>query len=176
MSAIGAIILDVAAGLGVPYIKKILTDLTGAGPIAGEVIDAIAKEAGVTPAEIPTIAKEAPGTLESAIVKAEPAAAELWISYVESQRLMGETIALDYEKEPWWAWAWRPLWMWLLGFLWGYVFVAQPILKAALLKDLQTVDVTLLMTVTGIFVTFYMGGHTAKDWFTKWRETRGGLG
>lgn len=171
MSVIGAIILDVAAGLGVPYIKKVLTDLTGGGSIAGEVIDAIAKEAGVDPEAIPALPKD---QLEEAILKAEPQAAELWISYIESQRLMGDTIELDYAKEPWWAWAWRPLWMWLLGFLWLYVLVAQPVVKALLLPDLEAVDVALLMTVTGVFVTFYMGGHTAKDWISKWRETKGG--
>ena len=78
MSAIAAVILDAAAGLAVPFIKKILADKLGdGGKLAGEVIDTVAGKLGVPPSDIPTVAESDPTAVQEAIIAAEPVAADL---------------------------------------------------------------------------------------------------
>lgn len=172
MSAIGAIILEAAGGLAVPIIKKILGERLGGagGELAGNVIDIIAEKAGVPADEIPQVPQK---ELEGAIVAAEPEAVELLSEHVESQRLMNETLKAELDKGgPTWTWAWRPGWMWLLGFVWLYALILRPLANAALAVSIEAVDLTILMTLTGVFTGLYMGGHTAKDIVAKWRGGR----
>lgn len=160
MSFIATAILDAAAELAVPRIKTMLQDKFGAGgKVAGKVIDKVAEKAGVTPEALPKIGTD---KLQTAVIEAEKDSVDLWELYVQSQSLMNDTIALDYQKEQWWAWGWRPAWMWLLGFLWVYQMTLQPIIRAALLPDLEMRDSADLLAVSGIFMALYMGGHTAK--------------
>lgn len=160
MNPVIPIILGAARELAVPKIKQVLEDRLGDhGKLAGLVVEKIAEKAGVPLENIPKLGTDA---LQGAILDAEPETAELLDRHLRGQVIMGETIALDYQKEQWWAWGWRPAWMWMLGFLWLYQLILFPILKAAVLPALPAIDTTDLLGVTGIFITFYMGGHTAK--------------
>lgn len=155
---IASAVLQAIGGLAVPYLKRVL--LGENQGLAGQVIDQLASAAGIPVADLPAVAKSDPGIIEQAAMAVEPDAASAWI---ESQRLTNESVAMDYAKEPWWAWAWRPFWMWLLAALWVHALVLQPYARVLLGQDLQPVDAGLLMTLTGVFVAFYMGGHTAKS-------------
>jgi hypothetical protein len=160
MSFIAGTILDAAAELAVPRIKTMLQEKFGTGgKVAGKVIDKVAEKAGVSPEAIPKLGTD---KLQQAIIETESDSVELWELYIQSQSLMNDTIALDYKKEQWWAWGWRPAWMWLLGFLWAYQLMLQPIIRASLLPDLEMLDSADLLAVSGIFMALYMGGHTAK--------------
>jgi hypothetical protein len=169
MNAIVSILLTAAGDLAVPIIKRVLSEKIGgaSGEIAGKVIDAIAGKAGVAPEELPKLPSD---RLQDAIIAAEPEAAEIFVQHVESQRLMNETLKAELDKSgPTWTWAWRPGWMWLLAFVWLYALILRPLTNAALSASIEAVDLTILMTLTGVFTGLYMGGHTALRGFDKWR-------
>ncbi len=160
MSAIAAIILGAAAKVGAPIIKSIFEKHVGgvAGTLAGTVIDVIAEKAGVAPDELPTIPA---GKIEAAVAEAEAEAPEtiaLW-----SQGLAGQFALLQAEQaEGFWPSAWRWGWMYLLAFLWVCAFLFFPIAKAFGLR-LDPIDTSTLITLTGWFISLYMGGHTIKE-------------
>lgn len=163
MSAIASILLGAASELAVPVIRKILGDRLGGagGELAGKVIDIIADKAGVAPDRLPDVPT---GELQDAIVAAEPKAADILMQHVESQRLMNEALKAEFDKGgPFWTWAWRPGWMWLLAFVWLYALILRPLANAAFGAAIEAVDLTILMTLTGVFTSLYMGGHTAKS-------------
>jgi len=169
MGGLAAIILGAASELAVPIIKKILGDKLGGagGELAGKVIDVIAEKAGVSPDKLPDVPA---GDLREAIEAAEPEAADILMQHVESQRLMNETLKAEMDKGgPAWTWAWRPGWMWLLAFVWLYALVLRPLTNPALGASIEAVDLTILMTLTGVFTGLYMGGHTAKDIVSRMR-------
>jgi hypothetical protein len=73
------------------------------------------------------------------------------------------------KSESWWTWAWRPAWMWFLGFLFLFRLVLVPITDTALGSDIAaSVDLSTMMTLTAWFMGLYMGGHTLKDLAVKW--------
>lgn len=163
MRALASILLGAASDLTVPVIKKILGDkIGGAGSeIAGKVIDIIAAKAGARPDRLSEV--PAPD-LQEAIVAAEPEAADILMQHVESQRLMNEALKAEFDKGgPIWTWGWRPGWMWLLAFVWLYALILRPLANAAFGAAIEAVDLTILMTLTGVFTGLYMGGHTAKS-------------
>lgn len=163
MSTLASILLAAAGDLAVPVIRKILGDRLGGtgGELAGKVIDIIAEKAGVAPDRLPEMPA---GELQDAIVAAEPEAADILMHHVESQRLMNETLKAELDKGgPLWTWGWRPGWMWLLAFVWLYALILRPLANAAFGAAIEAVDLTILMTLTGVFTGLYMGGHTAKS-------------
>jgi hypothetical protein len=168
MSAIAAVILDAAAGLAVPFIKKILADRFGTGgALAGEVIDTVAGKLGVPAEDIPGAPEP---ELREAIVAAEPVAADLILAYVESQRLSNELQLAEMAKEQTWTWAWRPAWMYLIGFFWLWLIVAVPLANAITGASIDIVDAGTLMTLTAAYLGLYLGGHTIKDVASKWSQ------
>ena len=171
MSAIAAVILDAAAGLAVPFIKKILADKLGdGGKLAGEVIDTVAGKLGVPADDIPTVAESDPTAVQEAIIAAEPVAADLVLAYVESQRLSNELQLAEMTKEQTWTWAWRPAWMYLIGFFWLWLIVAVPLANAITGASIDIVDAGTLMTLTAAYLGLYLGGHTIKDVAAKWSQ------
>jgi len=121
----------------------------------------IAEKAGVAPDRLPDVPA---GELQDAIVAAEPNAADILMQHAESQRLMNEALKAELDKGgPTWTWAWRPGWMWLLAFVWLYALILRPLANAAFGTAIEAVDLTILMTLTGVFTGLYMGGHTAKN-------------
>ena len=169
MSALASILLSAAGELAVPIIKKILGDKLGGagGEIAGKVIDVIAEKAGVSPEALPDLPTD---DLQEAIVAAEPAAADILMHHVESQRLMDETLKAELDKGgPTWTWAWRPGWMWLLAFVWLYALILRPLTNAAFGASIEAIDLGILMTLTGVFTGLYMGGHSVLRGIETWR-------
>lgn len=163
MSTLASILLTAAGDLAVPVIRTILGDKLGGagGELAGKVINIIADKAGVAPDRLPEVPT---GELQQAVVAAEPAAADILMQHVKSQRLMNETLKAELDKGgPTWTWAWRPGWMWLLAFVWLYALILRPLANAAFGAAIEAVDLTILMTLTGVFTGLYMGGHTAKS-------------
>ena len=106
--------------------------------------------------------------VEAAVAAAEAEAPDLVIAWAKQQELSNQLQLAEMAKEPFWAWAWRPAWMWLLAFIWSYALIARPLLNAILGASIESVDLTVLMTLTGFFMSLYMGGHTVKSWL----ETR----
>lgn len=166
MEALIPILISVAAKVGAPLLKSVLTKHVGplAGSVAGDVIDAVAKNAGVTVDALPSVAAD---DLTKAVQATEAETPEILAQWVESQKLANELQVAEMAKEPLWAWGWRPAWMWFLGFLWAWLVVMVPLANAITGARITTVDAQTLFTLTGAYLALYMGGHTVKSVFSK---------
>ena len=166
------VLTALALQIGVPLIGQILTRRIGAGnaQLATDVIAAVSRRLGVTPAEAETMAAEDPPRVIDAMRETERAMPEmiaLHASTLEAQMALQQAEM----KGPWWGWAWRPLTMWLLAFLWLWELVILHVANAIWRIALPQVDLSLLFSLTAVYMALYMGGHTVKDWV---RVTRGG--
>lgn len=170
---IGSIVLStvgsIAAKVGAPLIKGLVEKHAGpiAGSVTGAVLEAIASKLGVPADEIPNAS---PAAIERAVVEVEAESADVIAAWSEQQRLANELMTAEMTTEPVWTWAWRPAWMWLLAFLWTYGLVIRPLVNAALGSSIEVLDLGTLMTLTGVYVGLYMGGHTVKDVAQKLRS------
>jgi len=165
MSVIGALILEAAGKLALPFVKKIIGEKLGGEGLAGDLIDIIAQKLGLPAEKLPGAE---PATLEKALVEVEPMAADMLAKHIESQRLATELQQAEIANGPVWAWAWRPGWMWLLGLFWLYGLMLRPIVNAAFGAEIEPVDLSILMALTGAYLALYMGGHTVKDAVKRW--------
>jgi len=165
VTGLETILIAVAAKVGAPLVKSILEKKIGgkAGEIGGAVIDAIAGKAGAAPEDLP---KLPPGELEDAVrqVEAEaPELIELW-----AQGLSGQFALLQAEqKEAWYQSAWRWGWMYLLALFWVWRIMIAPYVNWHLRRLYDSapelIDYAILLTLTGWFISLYMGGHTLKE-------------
>lgn len=168
-TVLASILIEAATRVGAPIVKQLLEQHVGgaAGEIGGMIIDTIAGKAGVAPDDLPSLpAKD----LEAAVAAVEAETPRLVAAWVDQQREANRLMLAELDRsESWWTWAWRPAWMWFLGFLFLFRLVLAPIADAALGSDIAAaVDLPTMMTLTAWFMGLYMGGHTLKDALTKW--------
>lgn len=163
------ILIAAAARVGAPLVKALLEKHVGgvAGEIGGTVIDAIAQNAGVSPAELPHLRSE---EIDAAVRATEAAAPDILVQWnvQQAQAIALQKAEMD-KNEATWTWAWRPAWMWFLGFLWAFRAVVVPVVDAGLGSDMAAaLPLDALFWLTAVFSGFYMGGHTVKDGLAKW--------
>ncbi|MFC3206899.1 hypothetical protein [Aquamicrobium soli] len=166
---IPAILLDLAGTVAVPVIKSIFADRFGdGGKLAGDVIDVVAGKLGVP---VDQIQDQPPDKVQDALVAAEPEAADMLAQYVESQRLMNETLKAEMDKDgPTWTWAWRPFGMWVFLGLTIHLVAIVPLLNIVLTSPLiLAMDVPTFVTLFITYTGLYMGGHTAKKAVESWK-------
>lgn len=167
----GPALIAIAAEVGAPIVRKILERKLGTGgaDLVGNVIDAIAREAGVSPDEVEGLAASNPDVIREAVKTVEDMSPELIALY--SEGLKGQFALLEADREdPAWMRAWRPGWMYLLGFFWAWNIVFLHVANAIWKTALPPVPFNDLVSLTGIFMGLYMGGHTVKDLATKWTK------
>lgn len=159
-AAITSILIAAATKVGAPVVKSILEKHVGglAGTLAGSVIDQIAERAGVEPEALP---QEDPKIIENAVRDIEAAGPEVIALYRAGLEGQFELIQAEM-SEGFWQSAWRWGWMYLLAFLWVCAFLVFPALKVFGIV-LDPIDSATLMTLTGWFISLYMGGHTVKE-------------
>lgn len=161
-------LIAIAAEVGAPIVKKILEKKLGSADadLAGNVIDAIARQAGVSVTDLEGYASAHPDVVGEAVKAVEEMSPELIGLY--SQGLKGQFELLQAEQsDPEWMRAWRPGWMYLLGVFWTWNIILLHVLNAIFKIALPPVPFGDLVTLTGIFMGLYMGGHTVKDVFAK---------
>lgn len=164
MSAIVTILTSIALKVGAPIIVNILKNKFGdtTGTLAGQVIEAVAKQAGVRVDELPEYAEKNPTELASAIVAVEEMTPELIALY--STGLQGQfSLALAEQKEGGLASAWRWGWMYLLGLMWVWALMIVPLVNSIATSNIKPPPPEILLTLTGWFISLYMGGHTLKE-------------
>lgn len=160
VSAITSVIISAAAKVGAPIVKRVLEKHIGglAGSLAGTVIDEIAGRVGVEPEGLP---EADPKILGNAVQDVEHAMPEVVALY--QQGLEGQFGLLRAEQaDGVWQSAWRWGWMYLLAFFWLCAFLIFPLLRLFGVA-LDPIDSATLMTLTGWFISLYMGGHTVKE-------------
>ncbi|OKP69614.1 hypothetical protein BTE77_27885 [Ensifer adhaerens] len=160
MSAIASVLVAAAGKIGAPLVTRILKDTLGGrgSRLADAVIDEVASTLGVAPKDIPSV--PAP-RLEAAVAEVEACAPELvaiWQRGIEGQFELLQTET----REGFWQSFWRWGWMYLLAFLWVWRIIMLPV-AAVFGWRIEAVDYAVLMTLTGWFMSLYMGGHTVKE-------------
>ncbi|MGC9368692.1 MAG: hypothetical protein ACP5DX_04035 [Paracoccaceae bacterium] len=164
-----AALIPIAAQIGAPMIKKLLEKKIGAenADLAEEVVKQIASRAAVLPEDLGRMVEEDAATIEEAIMDTErsPELARLYAAGLEGQFELLKAEGSD----SFWMRAWRPGWMWLLGFLWLWSIVIAHVVNAVFKIALPPPDLWVLFQLTALFAAFYMGGHTFKDFVaTRW--------
>lgn len=169
MSAIGAVIAAAAAKVGAGMVKSVVERSLGAGAgqiagdLAGNVIDTVARKAGVEPIDLPTLADREPGQVEEAVLATEadmPELIALW-----QRGLDGQFALLQAETQEGGLKAfWRYGWMYLLAVFWIWRIIIVPVANRYLgPSPIEPVDFAVLLTLTSWFMALYMGGHTVKE-------------
>lgn len=157
MSALAAIALQA----GMPIVESILNRRLGdaGGALASEVIRAVAGRAGVPVESVNELVETNPGRAIDALREVERAAPEMLAVYDRDQQLQMAALMAE-QGEPSWMKAWRPGWMYLLGFLWLWNLVLLHLVNAVMKWALPPLPTTDLLALTGMFLALYMGGHT----------------
>lgn len=160
--------------IGAPLLKRIVEE-TAPKPfdkIGSLAIDVIAEKIGAdpTPESIVASYQSDPDVVTQQILALEQDP-NVILAGVEQQRLTNELLLAEMDaskpKEPWWVWAWRPAGMWGLGVLWFWSIIGLHVLNAIFKIKLPQPDLQVLLALSGLYMTLYMGGHTLKDFVSK---------
>lgn len=156
-----SVFVTMATQVGLPMVKAILERRLGPanGRLASDVLEAVAARAGVTPDKLEDVATATPGVVLDAMREVERMTPEMLAAYDADLRLSLATIEAE-KGDPAWARAWRPGWMYLLGFLWFWNLVGLHVANAIWKIALPSLPTTDLLALTGMFLALYMGGHT----------------
>ena len=139
-----------------------------AGGIAVTIGREVAARLGVsTPEEVEAAIKTDPKALAELRAFQSENAEELAL-LMQEQEHMRDMLARE-DKGPWWAWAWRPATMWLIGFLWFWSLIAVHLINGMTGLKLPVAPMEHLLAFTGLFLSLYMGGHTVKSVLEKRR-------
>ncbi|WP_295805954.1 3TM-type holin [uncultured Nitratireductor sp.] len=164
------IVLEVAKRVGAPMVERVLTEYLGkptgefAGSLAEQVIDAVqGRTAGRS-----TDGLQEP--LDDAVLDVEAnVMPDLIFAQVEQQREANRLQLAEMDKGPTWTWGWRPATMWMIAGLWLFLAIIVPMinlmlaLMGASAHVVLILDMGTLLTLTGIYMGLYMGGHTVKS-------------
>lgn len=161
----GGPLVSILLRAGVPVLAGLVSS---SSPVAGQVVKTVAEALGVEPTEAAIAEKHAadPEGTEETIRQVEANAPEIWAYLSEANQLMQAGFARAEKSEPWFAWAWRPVWMWLLGILWVW-----RIIVVGLSGIDGAISIAELIQLTLIIAGFYMGGHTVKDVIARFTGT-----
>jgi hypothetical protein len=154
-------LIALAAQAGLPILEKVLNKKLGDqnGALAASVIKAIADRAGTPLDDLPSMAETTPGRVIEAMRQVEASAPDMLAAYDRDLQLQLAALAAE-QDDPAWMRAWRPGWMYLLGFLWLWNLVLLHIANALWKISLPALPQTDLLALTGLFLSLYMGGHT----------------
>lgn len=169
MSALVAL----AGSAGIKIIEKIIAQKVGdgAGQLAGDVLGAIAEQVGVPVDQLEQTAIERPPVVIDAMRNVEARTPELIALYASGLELQMAQLEAE-QDDPLWMRAWRPGGMYLIFFLWIWNAVILHVANAIWRTALPPIPFDNLMQFTGVFLGLYMGGHTIKDFVTKWAGSR----
>lgn len=168
-----AALAALALQVGAPLVEKILARRIGAGnaALARDVVTTIAETAGVAPDNLERAAAEEPERIATALRKVESSLPET-IALYEAE-LEGKLAMFSAEKaEPLWVRAWRPLGMYGLGVLWFWNLIGLHVANAYWKIALPPTDLAVLMQLSALYMSLYMGGHTVKDLAEKWTNRK----
>ncbi|MEM7667733.1 MAG: hypothetical protein AAF317_01105 [Pseudomonadota bacterium] len=168
-----AALLALAADIGTPIVRKILSDRIGAGNarLAESVAEAVAERAGIRRADIDEWVRDQPDVMREAMLEVEAKTPEMIALYVAETEAREAILLAETAKGGWQA-AWRPGWMLLLAFLWAWNIVVLHVINAIAKIALPQMDLWILLQLTALIAGLYMGGHTVKETVKNWKGAR----
>ena len=151
----------IALQTGLPMVERILSRKLGdaGGQLASTVVRSIATRLSESPENLEALVAQNPGRVIDAMREVERSAPEILAAYDRDLQLQLATLEAE-QDEPTWHKAWRPGWMYLLGFLWLWNLVLLHVANAFWKITLPPLPTTDLLALTGMFLALYMGGHT----------------
>jgi len=130
-----------------------------AGGIAVAIGKEIAGQLGVTTPQEVAKAIAQPEAVET-LRRYEAAHSEQLALLAAEQKHMSEILVRE-DGQGMFHSGWRPAMMWLIGFLWFNNLFLTPLLFNAILKlGVPLAPFEALITLTGLYMGLYMGGHT----------------
>ena len=153
------------ARIGAPIAASLLRSYGGkGGEAAGWLIEQLANSIGVEPdpEKIATEIRNNPTSAET-IVATEQARGAEWVGVFQAGLANQAAVFAAESRRGGLASAWRPGWMYFLGFLWAWALVLVPLVNAWLGSAIPGIDLGILLTLTSWFIALYMGGHTVKE-------------
>lgn len=145
-------LLQILIQVGAPILAGVIKDKS---PLAGKVIDAVGSALGVPPTEDAIAEKYAADPAGTAETIQRVESDEFWQMIGRADKIRADIFKQEH-KEGFFAWGWRPGWMWFLAFLWF-----GQALSAVL--GVSWLPIEALITVTVTFTGLYMGGHAAQE-------------
>ncbi|UHD43813.1 hypothetical protein LUX29_11940 [Aureimonas altamirensis] len=151
-------IANAVEAIGAPQIGRMLAG--PAGERVGIAVAAVLSDIVGADATPTAVEDAATSPADQAMVSArlqDPAIISA-LSAVEREALLA--MADKDKAQGWFAYAWRPGWMYLLAILWIWTIVLAPALSGLTALTFQLVDASTLLTLTGAYLGLYMGGNT----------------
>lgn len=158
-----AALISIAASVGAPLVESILArkiGSAGAG-LVRDVVDQIAKNAGLTTDQVTAPQADQIDRIATAITDVESIAPEMIHLYERELEAKQASFAAERE-EALWVRAWRPLGMYGLGLLWMWNVMLLHIANAIWKIALPPMDFSVLLQLSALYMSLYMGGHTVK--------------
>ena len=157
-------LISIIAQFGGPILRRVVDGKLG--PRGAEVFDfvlgRVAERAEIDPGQVERMAREDPAVIERAVADvAETAGPELIELYAREMEARMDLLSAE-EAGPAWMRAWRPLGMYLIGFLWLWNVVLLHVANAIWKIALPPVEFAVLLQISAIYMGLYMGGHTVK--------------
>ena len=167
-------LIALAVQVGAPLIRSVLERRIGAGNarLVADVVEAVAGRAGVAPADLDRLVQDEPPRVIAALRETEAAMPDL-LALHDTTMARQMDLLKDEMRGPWWGWAWRPLTMWLLAFLWLWNVVILHVSNAVWKIALPPVPFEQLIQLSALYFGLYMGGHTVKDVVAQWAAKGG---
>lgn len=166
-------LIGLAGQVGLPIIRRVLENKLGGagGSLAVDIIDAVAARVGTDPDQLDAMVEDQPGAVIEAMREVERMAPEMVQLYAAGLEYQMAVLTAE-QGETLWMRAWRPGWMYLLGLFWAWNIVILHIANAIWKIALPPAPYEVLMSLTGVFMALYMGGHTLKDVAAKWGKPK----
>lgn len=150
------------------------------GDLAGSAIKALADAFGVAPEptaianRIEEVKAADPGKAQSAVLYAEATFADELAAKAEVMRQANAQQKMTNEllmSQKGWRADWLPAWQWFLMAAWAWRIFVSPIINAVLrvvtgnldAVYIDLIDVAIMVTLTGLFLSLHMGGHTVLE-------------
>ena len=164
-----AILAPLALQAGLPILEKILSQKIGdaGGQLATEAIRAIADRLQVDPDALADEVETRPGAVIDVMREVERMTPEMVALYAADAQLQLAALQADQERANWVS-AWRPLGMYFIMFLWLWNAVLLHSANAFWKIALPVIPWDVLMGLSALYFSLYMGGHTVKDVVAKW--------
>jgi hypothetical protein len=166
-----AALIGAAMNVGAPLVRQILSGKIGDGQasLLMDVVDQIAKRSGLPVSQLEQAAETDPDAILEAINQVEAMAPEMIALYASGVEKQFALLTMETDGPRWFS-AWRPLWMYFLMFLWFWNIVAVHMINAVMKWAVPQIEMTTLLSLTGLFMALYMGGHTLKDFARTFRK------
>lgn len=159
-------LIAIAREVAAPMVEKILARRIGVenAQLARDLVEAIARRAGFDSAtpDFQEAIRQGDTRVVDAVATAEihvvPELVELYAGELEVKAHRFER----EERGPFWTWAWRPAGMWALGFMWLWNVTILHVANAVWKIALPPMDLSILLQLSALYMSLYMGGHTVK--------------